>query len=102
MLDMAQKSLHDLAQNDELASMYYNKLMELNTNQEFVQLLSNDDEYELYVESEISEARDNAHKEGVQESKLEIAKAMLEAHEEIEKIMNYTGLSETELRTLQN
>ena len=102
MLDMDQKSLHDLAQDDEVASMYYNKLMELNTDQEFVQLLSNDEEYEIYVKSEISEAREDAHKEGVQESKLEIAKAMLNNHEDLEKIMTYTGLSEAELKALQN
>ena len=122
MLDMDQKSLHDLAQNDEVASMYYNKLMELNTNQEFVQLLSNDEEYEMYVKSEISEARENARKEGIdigvkrgikqgtlqgieqgsKESKLEIAKAMLNAHEDLEKIMTYTGLTEIELKALQD
>ena len=94
MLDMDQKSLHDLAQEDEIASMYYNKLMELNTDQEFVQLLSNDDEYELYVESEISDAREDA--------KQEIAKAMLNAHEDLEKIMTYTGLTEIELKALQD
>lgn len=94
MLDMDQKSLHDLAQDDEVASMYYNKLMELNTDQEFVQLLSNDDEYELYVESEISDAREDA--------KQEIAKAMLNAHEDLEKIMTYTGLTEIELKALQD
>ena len=74
--------------------MYYNKLMELNTDQEFVQLLSNDDEYELYVESEISDAREDA--------KQEIAKAMLNAHEDLEKIMTYTGLTEIELKALQD
>ena len=102
MLDMDQKSLHDLAQNDEIASMYYNKLMELNTDQEFVQLLSNDDEYELYVESEISEARDDAHKEGVQESKLEIAKAMLKKNMDINLIAEITKLSIKEIEELQS
>ena len=94
MLDMDQKSLHDLAQDDEVASMYYNKLMELNTDQEFVQLLSNDDEYELYVESEINDAREDA--------KLEIAKAMLNNHEDLEKIMTYTGLTKDEILNLKN
>ena len=94
MLDMDQKSLHDLAQDDEVASMYYNKLMELNTDQEFVQLLSNDDEYELYVESEISDAREDA--------KQEIAKAMLNAHEDLEKIMTYTSLTKDEILNLKN
>ena len=105
-LAMDQKSLHNLAQNDEIASMYYNKLMELNTDQEFVQLLSNDDEYELYVESEISEAREDARKEGIEEgskeSKLEIAKAMLNNHEDLEKIMTYTGLTKDEILNLKN
>ncbi len=116
MLDMDQKSLHDLAQNDELAKKYYNKLMELNTNQEFVGLLSNDEEYEIYVKSEISEAREDAHKEGVKEgidigvergktqgskeSKLEIAKAMLKKNMDINLIAEITNLTVEEIKTL--
>ena len=102
MLDMNKEDLFKLSKTDKLAKKYYDKLMELNTNQEFVGLLSNDEEYEIYVKSEISEARKDAHKEGVQESKLEIAKAMLNNHEDLEKIMTYTGLSEAELKALQN
>ena len=110
MLDMNKENLFELSQTDKLAKKYYDKLMELNTNQEFVQLLSNDEEYEMYVKSEISEARENARKEGIdigieegsKESKLEIAKAMLNAHEDLEKIMTYTGLTEIELKALQD
>ena len=92
--------------------------MELNTNQEFVQLLSNDEEYEIYVKSEISEAREDAHKEGIKvgidigvargktqgskESKQEIAKAMLNNHEDLEKIMTYTSLTKDEILNLKN
>ena len=78
MLDMDKENLFKLSKTDKLAKKYYDKLMELNTNQEFVQLLSNDEEYEMYVKSEISEAREDARKEGIEEgskeSKLEIAK----------------------------
>ena len=122
MLNMDKENLFELSQTDKLAKKYYDKLMELNTNQEFVQLLSNDEEYEMYVKSEISEARENARKEGIdigvkrgikqgtlqgieqgsKESKLEIAKAMLNAHEDLEKIMTYTGLTEIELKALQD
>ena len=72
MLDMNKEDLFKLSKTDKLAKKYYDKLMDLNTNQEFVGLLSNDEEYEIYVKSEISEAREDAHKEGVQESKLAI------------------------------
>ena len=106
MLDMNKEDLFKLSKTDKLAKKYYDKLMELNTNQEFVQLLSNDEEYEIYVKSEISEARDDAHKESIEEgskeSKQEIAKAMLNAHEDLEKIMTYTGLTEIELKALQD
>ena len=106
MLDMDKENLFKLSQTDKLAKKYYDKLMELNTNQEFVGLLSNDEEYEIYVKSEISEACGYARKEGIEEgskeSKLEIAKAMLNAHEDLEKIMTYTGLTEIELKALQD
>ena len=67
MLNIDKENLFELSKTDKLAKKYYDKLMELNTNQEFVQLLSNDEEYEMYVKSEISEARENARKEGVKE-----------------------------------
>ena len=106
MLDMDKENLFELSQTDKLAKKYYDKLMELNTNQEFVQLLSNDDEYELYVESEISEARDNARKEGIEEgskeSKLEIAKAMLKEKMDINLIAKVTKLSIEEIEQLKD
>ena len=110
MLDMDKEDLFKLSKTDKLAKKYYDKLMELNTNQEFVQLLSNDEEYEIYVKSEISEAREDARKEGIdigiergsKESKLEIAKAMLNNHEDLEKIMTYTGLTKDEILNLKN
>ena len=114
MLDMDKEDLFKLSQTDKLAKKYYDKLMELNTNQEFVGLLSNDEEYEIYVKSEISEAREDAHKEGVKEgidigveqgskeSKLEIAKAMLKEKMDINLIAKVTKLSIEEIEELRS
>ncbi len=109
MLDMDKEDLFKLSKTDKLAKKYYNKLMELNTNQKFVQLLSNDEEYEIYVKSEISEARDNARKEGIKEglaqgskeSKQEIAKAMLKKNMDLNLIAEITNLPVEEIKTLK-
>ena len=113
MLDMDKENLFELSQTDKLAKKYYDKLMELNTNQEFVQLLSNDEEYEIYVKSEISEACGYAHKEGIKEgidigikegskeSKLEIAKAMVKKNMDINLIAEITNLPVEEIKTLK-
>ena len=76
--------------------------MKLNINQEFVGLLSNDEEYEMYVESEISEAREDARKEGSNSSKLENVKAMLKKNMNINLISEITNLSLDELESLKN
>ena len=84
--------------------------MELNTNQEFVQLLSNDEEYEMYVKSEISEACGYARKEGIdigikegsKESKQEIARAMLKEKMDINLIAKVTKLSIEEIEKLRS
>ena len=110
MLDMDKENLFKLSKTDKLAKKYYDKLMELNTNQEFVGLLSNDEEYEMYVKSEISEARENARKEGIdigikegsKESKLEIAKAMLKEKMDINLIAKVTKLSIEEIEKLKS
>ena len=105
MLDMDKENLFELSQNDKLAKKYYDKLMELNTNQEFVGLLSNDEEYEMYVKSEISEACGYARKEGIEEgskeSKLEIAKAMVKKNMDINLIAEITNLPVEEIKTLK-
>ena len=105
MLNMDKENLFELSQTDKLAKKYYDKLMELNTNQEFVQLLSNDEEYEMYVKSEISEAREDARKEGIEEgskeSKLEIAKAMVKKNMDINLIAEVTNLPVEEIKTLK-
>ena len=114
MLDMDKENLFKLSKTDKLAKKYYDKLMELNTNQEFVQLLSNDEEYEIYVKSEISEACENARKEGIdigvargktqgsKESKQEIAKAMLKEKMDINLIAKVTNLSVKEIEQLKD
>ena len=118
MLDMDKENLFELSQTDKLAKKYYDKLMELNTNQEFVQLLSNDEEYEMYVKSEISEACGYARKEGIKEgidigikrgktqgskeSKQEIAKAMLKEKMDINLIAKVTNLSVKEIEQLKD
>lgn len=76
--------------------------MKLNINQEFVGLLSNDKEYEMYVESEISEAREDARKEGSNSSKLENVKAMLKKNMNINLISEITNLSLDELESIKN
>ena len=110
MPDMDKEDLFKLSKTDKLAKKYYDKLMELNTNQEFVGLLSNDEEYEIYVKSEISEARDDAHKEGIKEglaqgskeSKQEIAKTMLKEKMDIKLIAKVTKLSIEEIEQLKD
>ena len=92
MLDMNKEDLFKLSKTDKLAKKYYDKLMELNTNQEFVGLLSNDEEYEIYVKSEISDAREDA--------KLEIAKTMLKKNMDINLIAEITNLTVEEIKTL--
>ena len=105
MLNMDKENLFELSQTDKLAKKYYDKLMELNTNQEFVGLLSNDEEYEMYVKSEISEACGYARKEGIEEgskeSKLEIAKAMVKKNMDINLIAEITNLPVEEIKTLK-
>ena len=76
--------------------------MKLNSNQEFVGLLSNDEEYEMYVESEISEAREDARKEGSNSSKLENVKAMLKKNMNINLISEIINLSLDELESIKN
>ena len=53
-------------------------------------------------EAEKQDFYNTGREDGLKEEKLTIAKNMLAANEPLEKIITYTGLSEEEVRNLQN
>ena len=61
-----------------------------------------DDKFGMYYDAEIVHKKElnSARKEGANNEKKSIAKAMLKAGESISKVMNYTGLKKKDIKTL--
>ena len=65
-----------------------------------------DDEFGMYYDAEIvhrkeiNSARSDGRKEGANDERKSIAKAMLKAGESVSKVMNYTGLKKKDIKML--
>ena len=61
---------------------------------------------ELHIQMERADAREDGYAEGradgILTGQLQVAKAMLEANEPLEKILKYSGLSPEEIERLQS
>lgn len=57
---------------------------------------------ELHIQMERADAREEGYAEGIQKRSCQIAKAMLEANEPLEKILKYSGLSPEEIDRLKS
>ena len=55
---------------------------------------------EIVHKKEINSARRDGRKEGANDERKSIAKAMLKAGESVSKVMNYTGLKKKEIKML--
>ena len=65
-----------------------------------------DDKFGMYYDAEIvhrkeiNSARSDGRKEGANDERKSIAKAMLKAGESVSKVMNYTGLKKKDIKML--
>ena len=65
-----------------------------------------DDKFGMYYDAEIvhrkeiNSARNDGRKEGANDERKSIAKAMLKAGESVSKVMNYTGLKKKDIKML--
>ena len=55
---------------------------------------------EIVHRKEINSARSDGRKEGANDERKSIAKAMLKAGESVSKVMNYTGLKKKDIKML--
>ncbi len=101
MLDLEKKELEDFTKGDRNMENYKDKLNKLNSDDEFVDRISAEEDRLYCYNSDIEIAKEEGKNEAIKERNIEIAKNMLKEDESIEKIIKYTGLSEKEILDLK-
>ena len=96
MLDLEEEELEDLSKKDKVVSKYMKTLEEVNKDPEFREYMSAEEDARKMENSHLDEARN----EGRNESKLEIARNLLNNNVDLSIIINSTGLSEEEIKKL--
>ena len=96
MLGMNVSELEYFYPEDEIIKLYKEEIMKLESNADFVRMLSNDQEQELYENT----IREESFKDGKKETNLENAKKMKENGIKVELISKITGLSQKQIMML--
>lgn len=96
MLDLEKEGLEKLSEGDDFVKEYEERLNRLNEDETFQSAMTYEEDQELIRNTEKNQAYDN----GKLESKIEIAKSLLENNIDINIISNSTGLSIEEINNL--
>ncbi len=102
MLDLEKKELEEFTKGDQDMREYKNKLNKLNSNDEFVDRISAEEDRLYCYNSDIEIAKEDGKTEGKKENSIEIAKTLLSMGLlSIDKISEATGLSKEEIQSLK-
>ena len=96
MLDLEKEGLEKLSEGDDFVKEYEERLNKLNEDETFQSAMTYEEDQELIRNTEKNQAYDN----GKLESKIEIAKSLLENNIDINVISKSTGLSIEEINNL--
>ena len=100
MLGMNVRELKYFYPNDEIIKLYKEELMKLESNADFVRMLSNDQEQELYENTIREESFKNGRADGELKTNKRIVENMKKSGMDIKKISKYTGLSKKQIMML--
>ena len=97
MLDLELEELEEISKKDKVVRRYMEDIVKLNGNPEFREFMTYEMDKQIIHNTELAEAK----KEGEKQEKQSIARTMLKAGEDIEKIMLYTSLTKEEIESLE-
>ena len=85
------------AKDDKDMSKLNNEVNRLNDDSEFIEFLTNEEEYAIENQS----IYDHGFNQGIEKSKLDVAKNLLKTNLSIDDIANCTGLSKEDIESLK-
>ena len=101
MLNLEEEKLKSIS-DDGIVKEYMDKLVELNNNDEFRYVVSEEEDAKLIQELLQDSAREEGRNEGAKEKEIEIARNMINTGADINYIKTVTGLSIKEIKNIKN
>ena len=96
MFDLGKDDLKTLSNGDDFVAKYTDELTKLNDNDEFQSWMTYEEDQQMILNTE----KKMSYNEGQNDSKLEIAKSLLQQKINIDVISKATGLSNDEILKL--
>ena len=101
MMDLDKSELKEISKDDKVVHKYMEDLENLNGNQKFREYMTYEMDQKIIHNTELYGAKKEGLEQGERQEKLSIARMMLKAGEDIEKIMLYTSLTKEEIELLK-
>ena len=98
MFDLDKDDLKTLSNGDDFVAKYTDELTKLNDSDEFQSWMTYEEDQQMILNTE----KKMSYNEGQNDSKLEIAKKMLQMKTDIDFISEITGLSIEDIKNLKN
>ena len=100
MLNLEEEKLKSIS-DDGIVKEYMDKLVELNNNDEFRYVVSEEEDAKLIQELLQDSAREEGRNEGAKEKEIEIARNMIKDKIDEDIIIKYTGLTIEEIKNIK-
>ena len=101
MIDMSYEELLKV-KGDKLMERLKDEAIKLNDDDDFVKLMSDEDEERLLKNSYIQDGYEKGIKQGIEQNTILLTKNMLKENIDIEQISKITGLSIEEIEKIQH
>ena len=110
MLDMGKQELEELSEKSEIVNNFKEEVIKANNDEFVVEWISREEEQRQYEEvmyekghnQGLSEGIIQGVTQGIEQTKIDVAKKMLELKMDLETINKVTGLSKEEIESLRN
>ena len=102
MLDLGKQGLEELSEKSEIVNNFKEEIIKANNDQFVVDWISREEEQKQYEEVMYEKGLNQGLFEGIEQTKIDVAKEMLELNMDLETISRVTKLAKNQIESLRN
>ena len=102
MLDLGKQGLEELSEKSEIVNNFKEEIIKANNDQFVVDWISREEEQKQYEEVMYEKGLNRGLFEGIEQTKIDVAKEMLELNMDLETISKVTKLAKDQIESLRN
>ena len=102
MLDLSKQGLEELSEKSEIVNNFKEEVIKANNDEFVVDWISREEEQKQYEEVMYEKGLNQGLFEGIEQTKIDVAKEMLELNMDLETISRVTKLAKNQIESLRN